>query len=623
MKKLLTVLLVALLVVTMAVAASAELYSPDYYGVLKTDATITIDGAVDEAYGEPIFYFVADGTDDPGEYTQGYNWFFTRDTSENLDDVLALVQVTENYAKGYAVWTDTALYLCIDTNILGWNYPEGLAAQYMWQAFCVQLGIFDFETGDNTDYGLAIDMAGNTIQRNFKQNKNPSAPSKDFPILNTLIDPNGLDDNDQVELNAKVTRDGANVIYEVELPFATALSFIPQEGDCMGLDICVNFGECESADEAGKGVGTVQKCLTFVNKGSANGFHTRDINFARPLYFVTNKDDAAALQSAKVNAGELAADEDGYSISLFGCNEVPEGTNFVLEETDKKAGFGSLFLTVKNGEANINRWAIPAVDGTGFDTLEFDMYVSDLAIFDLDSGNQFELTSGGKEDAEEVSWNMAKIKEQNQGGDLVVGWNHIVLPIPADSALNIANVNFMGFYFSPAPTLENNVGIMLDNFRLSRAQAILAEEAQEDAADVDEKIGKLDEITADNYTKMEIKVRGARAAYDGLSDLAKTFVNADMLAKLETAEKAIADFKANPPADDDEKDPEQPGTEQPGTEQPGTTDPEPQQPGTTTPDTSDKKDDGGNMGLIIGIVVGAVALVAVVVVVIVVSKKKK
>ena len=614
MKKLLTVLLVALLVVTMAVAVSAERYSPDYYGVLKTDATITVDGAVDEAYGEPIFYFVADGTDDPGEYTQTSNWFFTKDTSENLDDVLALVHVTENYAKGYAVWTDTALYVCVDTNILGYNYPTDLIPGHMWKAFCLQIGLFDYNSGDNVDWGLGIDEAGNVFQTSFGQNKN--AADKQHPILKNNAE--GL-----TELNATVVRDGSHITYEIELAYTKFLSFTPAEGSSIGMDICINFGEAVKND-AGDGYDTVQKCLTFVTPGAPAGYHSRDINFARPLYFVTNKDDAAALQSAKVNAGELAADEDGYSISLFGCNEVPEGTNFVLEETDKKAGFGSLFLTVKNGEANINRWAIPAVDGTGFDTLEFDMYVSDLAIFDLDSGNQFELTSGGKEDAEGVSWNMAKIKEQNQGGDLVVGWNHIVLPIPADSALDMSNINFMGFYFSPAPTLENNVGIMFDNFRLSRAQAILAEEAQEDAADVDEKIGKLDEITADNYSKMEIKVRGARAAYDGLSDLAKTYVSADMLTKLENAEKAIADFKANPPADDN-KDPEQPGTtdpEQPGTtdpEQPGTTTPEPEQPGTTTPEP----DDGDNTGLIIGIVVGVVALVAVVVVVIIVSKKKK
>ena len=64
------VLLIAALAVVLAVSASATLTSPNYYGVEKVEAgSITVDGAVDEAYGTPIFSFVADGTDDPGNIT--------------------------------------------------------------------------------------------------------------------------------------------------------------------------------------------------------------------------------------------------------------------------------------------------------------------------------------------------------------------------------------------------------------------------------------------------------------------------------------------------------------------------------------------------------------------------
>lgn len=80
MKKLMMVLLIAALVVVLAVSASATLTSPNYYGVEKVEAgSITVDGAVDEAYGTPIFSFVADGTDDPGNINSNANWFFTGD----------------------------------------------------------------------------------------------------------------------------------------------------------------------------------------------------------------------------------------------------------------------------------------------------------------------------------------------------------------------------------------------------------------------------------------------------------------------------------------------------------------------------------------------------------------
>ena len=592
MKKLLTVMLVALLAVVLAVTASAELYNPDYYGVLKVEeGAITVDGVVDAAYGEPLFYYEAygpDATDEQiGDYTSGANWFFTKDTSENLDDVLALVQVEENYAKGYAVWTDTSLYFCVDTNILGYNYPAALPAGQMWKAFCVQFGIFDLKGNWNVDWGLGIDDTDTVKQISFGQNKGTGTPM----IVNNA--------DGATELNATVVRDGAHIVYEVQFEFAKMLSFIPTEGDSIGLDICIDFGE---AIDNGDGTwNTVQKCLTFVNDGAPNGYHSRLSTNARPLYFVTDKADADAAYSNRANEGELAADD--HSISLFGCNEAPANTNFTLDSENKTAGFGSLLLIVKNGEVNINRWAITAVDGTGYDTLEFDMYVSDLAIFDLDSGNQLEICSGGQADTEEKAWNMAAIKAQNKGDELVVGWNHIILPIPADSALNVANVNFLGFYFSPAPTLERDIAIQLDNFRLSDYQAVEKADAQEDAAKIDERIGKLDEVTADNYVSMKIKVQGARAAFDKLSDLAKTFVNADMLAKLETAEAAIVNFEENPVVDE-------PTVDEPTVDEPTVDEP-----------TVDEPKEGGNATLIIIIVVAVVVIAGVVV--LVVLKKKK
>lgn len=590
MKKLMMVLLIAALTVVLAVSVSAELYSPEYYGVEKVPAgTITVDGVKDDAYGDPIFFYQADGTDDPGtpeEYRNSAHWFSTADES---DDVLSLIYVEENYVYGYAKWTDDALYLCVDTNILGWNYPDdpALTMQMMWKAFCVQIGIFDFKAGDNTDLGLAINEAGVTLQRNFGQNQNNS--DKTYPLLNTVKSADGDSNNDQTDLNAKVTREGAHVIYEVELPFAKVLSYIPTEGDSIGLDLLVSFSDFADG---------IAKRLTFANP-SEKGYHGRDINYARPLYFVENKEDAAALHGQKANQEE--AYNDGTSIALFGCNEVPEGTNFTLETEEKVAGLGSLFLVVNSGVASENKWTFDAVDGTGWDTLRFQMNVTDLSIFNI-TDSALELGSNGKAC---MSWTLAEIKELNQGKEIKVGeWNTIILPLKQSADFDISKIDYLGLSVG-ATTLERPLGITIDSFRLSADQAILNAEAMEDAEKFDNRIEKLNEITADNYTSMDAKIQAARKAYENLSEQAKQFVSAEMLAKLEAAEAAIAELMANPPVYEEPDEPTQPT-----------------EPTTPTQPTTPEKPDGGNGTLIIIIAVVAVVVIAGVVVLLVLKKKK-
>ena len=594
MKKLMMVLLIAALAVVLAVSASATLVSPNYYGVEKVEeGSITIDGAVDEAYGTPIFSFVADGTDDPGNINSNANWFFTGDKSGG-EDVLALIEVTENYAYGYAVWTDSALYLCIDTNILGWEYPDvpALTAQYMWRAFCVQFGLYDFNSGDNIDLGLAINEKYETIQRNFGQNKNGN--DKYAPLPNSVKSADGNDENDQTDLKAKVTREGPHVIYEIELPFTKFLSFIPEVGDSMGFDICIDFGDYNEDDAHA----SIQKCLTFVNP-SDKGYHTRDINYARPLYFVENREDAAALYADRANQEEARKDAD--SIALFGCNDVPAGTNFQLETEDKIAGNASLFLVINSGVANENKWTFDAVDGTGWDTLRFQMNVTDLSVFNI-TDSALELGSNGKAC---MSWTLAEIKELNQGEEIKVGeWNTIILPIKQSADFDISKIDYLGLSVG-ATTLERPLGITIDSFRLSADQAILNAEAMHDAAKVDARIEKLADITADNYISMGPKVQAARKAYDGLSDTAKMFVKVELLAKLEAAEAAIANFLENPPVEEEPDEPTQPT-----------------EPTTPTQPTTPEKPDDGNGTLIIIIAVVAVVVIAGVVVLLVLKKKK-
>lgn len=529
MKKFIAVLMVVTLLVILAVSASAVLYSPKYYGVLKVEnGAVVVDGQVDEIYGDPICYYVQDGTDEPGDYKNTANWFFTKSDS---DDCLFLVENPGNYAKGYAVWTDEALYVAFDVNIQGWN-TEGVApdGSDLWKQYCIQIGLFDYHNGSNIDLGINHGADGTTGQYCFVSNNGATLPA-------------GMSN-----LKAATTRDGENVIYEVELAYDKVLSFVPQEGSCIGLDICVAF--CDLLHDP-----AAQNYLTFVNKN----YHERKIENARNLYFVTDKIDAENMYAAKVNEEETASDR--HSVSLFGCNEA--FGDFVLDTENQRAGFGCISLNI--GKESVNPcYFVAPVNGTGFDTLEFEMYVSDLSIFDKFSGsgknNGFEITSSGTWDSSEIAWKLADIKASNRGGQIQVGWNHIVLPLSTATAtagetgdFDISAINFMRI-FMVGESEELGVTVKFDNMRLTDAQAQQDAEDQYAADKVIIRIQDMDEITESNYSSMKLKVRSVRSAYDKLSDGAKAKVPGEVLAILTAAESKIEEYtKANDGKKDEEK----------------------------------------------------------------------
>ncbi len=296
-------------------------------------------------------------------------------------------------------------------------------------------------------------------------------------------------------------------------------------------------------------------------------------------------------------------------LQVFNCDTNPNGTNsYTVDKEDAQEGQGCLVLQVGDGKVNEMLPAEP-IDGTDYDTLEFDMYVSDLAIFDLFYGagknSGFEITSSGTCDYQEISWILADIRDYNQGGEWVEGWNHVVLPFNTATIreagttagkehltgqLDPSNINYFRFFM-----VNDNAGdivIKLDNICLSDRQAIEEEIRQQEewkkAADkFVKKIEETDEITAENYETLKLKVISCRSVYDKLSDEAKKLVPASALAKLERCEKAIADFEANPPTDDPVDEPtddpvddpvdeptdeptteEQPKDEQPSTDEP-------------------------------------------------------
>ena len=219
-----TLLLLVSLMIVFSLSASAELYSPSYYGAQQVAAgTIAIDGKVDPAYGNPIFYYIQDGTDDIGDPSKQENWFYT---NGSLEDAQFIVTNPNQYAKGYVAWNDDKLYVCVDTNIDGWNFDnivDGaiVGAGKMWQAYCLQIGIFDYEKGSNIDWGLGSDSNGNSHQYNFVSS-------------NGALIPTG-----ETQWEAAATRDLNHVIYEAAIPLDKVLGRTPVAGSKIDMDICI------------------------------------------------------------------------------------------------------------------------------------------------------------------------------------------------------------------------------------------------------------------------------------------------------------------------------------------------------------------------------------------------
>ena len=264
-------------------------------------------------------------------------------------------------------------------------------------------------------------------------------------------------------------------------------------------------------------------------------------------------------------------DTDITDLQLLNCDQKPSGSNnYEVDKEDMQEGEGCLSFVVSVD--SVNQMPLPEpIDGEGCDTLEFDIYVSDAILFDLfTKGNSgFEITSSGYCDNQEISWKLSEIKEFNKGGELVEGWNHIILPLETAvprsedghhpevaGPFDITKINFMRF-FMVGESGEHTITVKLDNICLSNRQAVTAEAEKQAAAKkaadkVIDKISELDEVTAENYESRKLKVISYRIQYDKLSDDAKAYVSKALLDKLAAAEAKIAEFEANPPKTEDE-----------------------------------------------------------------------
>jgi hypothetical protein len=205
------------------------------------------------------------------------------------------------------------------------------------------------------------------------------------------------------------------------------------------------------------------------------------------------------------------------------------------------------------------------------DTLEFELYLNDLAILDevkFGGGDSIEICSGGSCDQGELNYPVDKVfTTLKESGEAKVGWNHIAIKLSDMSAtdgsygpFNLANVDFMRIFWVAASMPSDSVErftIKFDNFRLTAAGKIAADKLAQEKAEFDSKYADLvaaikaldaykssSKITAENYEAAKAEIQGVRAQVNALSENDQRIASeAGYTNYLEKAEKSLKKYE--------------------------------------------------------------------------------
>ena len=455
MRKLLTLVLVAAMVLSLSVLAGAVNCPTNedvgyensgyFFAQDARNTEIEIDGFKDDIFGDtPSFSYKSTGNateDNVGAFTDVKNWVFI--SGGTWEDVQAIVNPS-NYVEGYFAWDANYLYFFIHQD-LG-SFKQGQTPDLMWQDYCIQIEFIDFKAKSFSDWGCSVSQStGETMQYCF--------------VNGGCTCPVGA-----TNYNVKVTADGSYVAYEGAIPVDDffAKSAI-EEGSTLGFNLCINFGDIS---QGGK-----QKCLTW----AADNYHARSGDSAIPITLLgpsTTIEDALNAQAEAERMIKDAAEEtDGKGILFTGCNNTDNLSGATLTRETVKSGSGAWSFTL--GEHNFRYTPSTAVDGSQYDSLEFDLYIADdsvVAAMRSDNGC-IELTSAGQPDNHEIAWNMSQILDGIEGG-AKSGWNHVVLYFKdagkTGEDIDLSAINFLRFFDI---TNTNKTEGAIDNIRLTSALA--------------------------------------------------------------------------------------------------------------------------------------------------------
>lgn len=287
---------------------------------------------------------------------------------------------------------------------------------------------------------------------------------------------------------------------------------------------------------------------SYTNGGWGGSIHVEDPCILDVIYEV--------LSDGQLDELEMTPTE--HSLPIWGCNKVWGA--FKVDKENRQEGSACTTTTVGTGQAP--QVVLPqAYDATGKDTLEFELYVSDLAFFDFGDKSQekhfsnswLELTSSGQYDKEEIAWDPVTIR-QYIVGEPQVGWNHVALPFsvatPSGGDFRINNVNYIRFFFVGAPDEAKDIVVKVDNFRLTDKAAVEHAAFVEEASEFVSKVNELTFLTVESI-KSQDDLTSAKKAYNALeriykrlSDGAKATIAKEVMDKFNAANAAIENYSA-------------------------------------------------------------------------------
>ena len=274
------------------------------------------------------------------------------------------------------------------------------------------------------------------------------------------------------------------------------------------------------------------------------------------------------LTDAQKDLLEMAG--DAHSVSLEGCNALWSATEYELDFDNATAGSACLSVDLKNGIISQKKFDNP-VNAKGMDTLEFELYLSDLAILDditFGGGDALEITSGGKADVGEKNYDLSKIMSNlKASGTAVVGWNHISLPLAdfgdtdtsGNTPFDIEAINFIRIFWVAAtmPADSDKYTIKFDNFRLTDAQKVAEDKLAADKAafnanhaDLVAELKALNDysssssITEENYEAVKAQIAAVKAKVEALTEAEQQIAkDAGYIKYMEKAESSVGKYE--------------------------------------------------------------------------------
>ena len=193
------------------------------------------------------------------------------------------------------------------------------------------------------------------------------------------------------------------------------------------------------------------------------------------------------LLSLSVPAGaDHAAPFPTKVIPLWNADENWDSPgDFTVDRETQVEGEGCVSIELGKNATFIAQVKLPEVDATGMRYLEFDVYVSDLAILEAWlalEGDSIGISSSGQPDHAEKRIHLSKIAMQLFAeGCPRIGWNHIAVPLDqmsdiegADGKLDLSQVNFLRIFIlswslASVPEAKDWV-LKFDNFVLTNRE---------------------------------------------------------------------------------------------------------------------------------------------------------